>query len=324
MHRILIALLFLIGAAQANVTPQPGKPELGTPQEFSARVRAGSASFETFDFAAAGFWNLPDRWAWMGGLKLSDSWGQVDYDPMAECHSAWSRLTLDTAWMHVLIGSRNAQVWAGNMAALRTQLHALDLATWDAVAATGVTPASSRAEHLRRRYVWIQTLNDSALDARLQAGLPRAARRYWSGLKRTRILQVECANMDWLRAQTREIGWFDIPRFGAAADARAWTLLDRALRDPSIDDRVLHSLEAMPAGSTVPSHFAYLYDRVAVIHDRPQRYGTAGSCYWRGDWYLANLEDPQNVDARRATVGLGPLAEFVSQSKADCHRIARP
>jgi len=317
MRSVVLALLFLAVTVSASATP-----ELGTPQEFSARVRAGSVSFETFDFAAAGFWRLPDRWAWVRGLDVDAPGPSVEYS-MAECKSAWKKRTLDNGWIPVLIGSRNAEVWAANVAALQAQLRALDLATWDAVAATGVTPASSRAERLRRRYAWIQTLNDAALEARLQAGLPRSAKRYWYGLKHTRILQVECANTEWLKAQVGEIGWFDIPRFGKAADARAWSLLERANRDTRIERGVFHTLEAMPAGSTDPKQLAYLFDRVAMAEHRPQRYGTLGSCYWRGDWYLEKLEDPEGVDARRAAVGLGPLAQFVRESKAHCRRITQ-
>jgi len=318
MRSALLAVLFFTAAASANVTP-----ELGTPQEFSARARAGSVSFETFDFAAAGFWRLPNRWAWVGGLDVLDGRDLSLYS-MKECEVAWRRMTIEYPWIAVLIGSRNPEVWAANVTALRTQLHALDLAAWDAVAATGVTPASNRAERLRRRYTWIQTLNDPAVDARLQAGLPRSAKRYWYGLKHTRILQVECANTDWLKAQIREIGWFDIPRFGKAADARAWTLLDRANRDTRIEREVFHKLEAMPTGSTDAKQFAQLYDRVALVEHRPQRYGTLGSCYWGGDWFLEKLEDPDNVDTRRAAVGLGPLAQFVRESKAHCRRISQP
>jgi len=66
--------------------------------------------------------------------------------------------------------------------------------------------------------------------------------------------------------------------------------------------------------------YAYLWDRVAVNHDREQRYGTQPNwdCNEDGTLNFMPMEDPANVDARRSEMGLGPaqeeldrMAEFV-------------
>ena len=57
---------------------------------------------------------------------------------------------------------------------------------------------------------------------------------------------------------------------------------------------------------------AYLTDRVLVAEGKPQRYGTQ---FHRPQGGLAPrpMEAPAEVDARRAQMGLGTLAEHTSQ-----------
>ena len=70
--------------------------------------------------------------------------------------------------------------------------------------------------------------------------------------------------------------------------------------------------ELVPVGSTSLKNFAYLYDRVAVAEERPQRFGTQGRCVGPGAWEPFPLEDPGSVDGLRASVGLSPLDEYVA------------
>jgi hypothetical protein len=54
-----------------------------------------------------------------------------------------------------------------------------------------------------------------------------------------------------------------------------------------------------------------LEDRVAVRQAKRQTYGS--QIYWNektSSYYVAPLNDPQNVDHRRALVGLEPIAEY--------------
>lgn len=55
---------------------------------------------------------------------------------------------------------------------------------------------------------------------------------------------------------------------------------------------------------------ASLEDRILVADGQLQRYGTYLTHNWETDvWELYQLEAPDEVDARRATVGLGPLRD---------------
>ena len=54
---------------------------------------------------------------------------------------------------------------------------------------------------------------------------------------------------------------------------------------------------------------AYLTDRVLVNEGKPQRYGTQMTM--QGDQIVPKpIEDAEHVDARRASVGLPPMAEY--------------
>lgn len=64
-----------------------------------------------------------------------------------------------------------------------------------------------------------------------------------------------------------------------------------------------------------------LYDRVAVSQKRPQRYGSQGRCNDQGAWTAFETEDPANLDQRRATMGLQPVAEYAAKvSSRACTR----
>lgn len=70
--------------------------------------------------------------------------------------------------------------------------------------------------------------------------------------------------------------------------------------------------EAVKNGDAEPGDLALLEDRVALGQGKKQIYG---SQYWfdkfTGKDYMFPLEDPENVDKRRAEVGLLPLSDYL-------------
>ena len=61
-----------------------------------------------------------------------------------------------------------------------------------------------------------------------------------------------------------------------------------------------------------PEDYARLYDRLATVDKRPQRYGTQGTTCKDGKHALpADLEAPEGLEARRAAMGLQPMAEYL-------------
>jgi len=70
--------------------------------------------------------------------------------------------------------------------------------------------------------------------------------------------------------------------------------------------------EAVKKGNARGSSLALLEDRVALGQGKRQIYGSQiGIDQETGEYFVSPLIDPENVDARRAEVGLGPISKYV-------------
>jgi hypothetical protein len=72
---------------------------------------------------------------------------------------------------------------------------------------------------------------------------------------------------------------------------------------------------AMENGEADSQSFAYLDDRVRMIEGRPQRYGSQVQGSPNSKMTFWQIEDEENVDKRRAEMGLEPLAEYAKRFK---------
>lgn len=135
--------------------------------------------------------------------------------------------------------------------------------------------------------------------------------------------------MDWQNTQDlKQIlklhGWFKVSEWGKQTDRQAWLLVQHADNEPEFQKEVLAMLDTLyRLKETDPSNYAYLFDRVAASFKDPtkrklQRYGTQGSCVAPGKWEPLAMEDPSNVDKRRAEVGLEPLKNYIDRFKEIC------
>ncbi len=103
---------------------------------------------------------------------------------------------------------------------------------------------------------------------------------------------------------------------GADGAEAAWLVAMHAVSRPSFMRRCLGLLKAAAnRGEVPPRQAALLEDRIRILEGRPQRFGT--QLDWIGG-VLSPLpiEAPGQVDARRAAVGLSPLAETVATARA--------
>jgi hypothetical protein len=69
--------------------------------------------------------------------------------------------------------------------------------------------------------------------------------------------------------------------------------------------------EAAKLGNARSSSLALLEDRVALRQGKRQIYGSQIHSNKEGEKFVAPLIDPENVDKRRAEVGLDPLANYI-------------
>lgn len=107
-------------------------------------------------------------------------------------------------------------------------------------------------------------------------------------------------------------GWSLVGRDGAHA---AWLLIQHADLDLALQRDGLALMEAaVAAGDADPSDLAYLVDRVRVAEGRPQLYGTQWGLTDEGEWLPRTpIEDESEVDPRRESAGLGPLADYLRE-----------
>jgi hypothetical protein len=139
-----------------------------------------------------------------------------------------------------------------------------------------------------------------------------------------RMKKVDRKNVADLKELIRIYSWFRISVFGAAADINAWLVVQHADFDYNFQSSVLADLDSLyKIGESSPGNYAYLYDRVAaswadLTRRKLQRYGTQGTCVAIGKWEPIPIEDAVNVDARRNSMGLSPMKEYIESFNSIC------
>ncbi|MBK8633692.1 MAG: hypothetical protein IPN72_09065 [Saprospiraceae bacterium] len=74
--------------------------------------------------------------------------------------------------------------------------------------------------------------------------------------------------------------------------------------------------EAVKKGNASPSSMALLEDRIALRQGKRQIYGSQiGRNNETGEYYVSPLIEPEKVNERRSTVGLGTIEEYISRWK---------
>ncbi len=105
-------------------------------------------------------------------------------------------------------------------------------------------------------------------------------------------------------------GWPGSTQFGSKASVAAFLILQHA--DIRYQKKYLPQARAAAAqGELRASSLALLEDRVRLREGQKQLYGSQVTRNSAGEWEPLPLEDEATVDARRAGVGLGPLADYL-------------
>jgi hypothetical protein len=90
----------------------------------------------------------------------------------------------------------------------------------------------------------------------------------------------------------------------------AWLIAQHSEHDPAFQAQILTLLEtAVRENQADMQHLAYLTDRVRLAQKLPQVYGTQ----FMGGTHLLPVEDPANLDTRRAKIGFPPIADYLQQ-----------
>lgn len=131
-----------------------------------------------------------------------------------------------------------------------------------------------------------------------------------------RMAKADADNTAWLKGVVEEHGWPTYSLVGKEAAGAAWLLVQHADADPKFQRKCLDLMAKLPEGEVSKSNVAYLTDRVLLAEGKKQLYGTQ---FTTTDGKLAPrpIEGEANVDARRAAIGLPPLAEYVKRMEEE-------
>jgi hypothetical protein len=125
-------------------------------------------------------------------------------------------------------------------------------------------------------------------------------------------LKVDEANTKRLAEIVEQHGWPTNTLVGPDGANAAWLLVQHADRDRKFQRQCLDLMTKLPKQEVSQRDLAYLTDRVLLAEGKKQLYGTQMEPA-DGKWVPRPLEDPENVDPRRADHGLEPLAEYIKQ-----------
>jgi hypothetical protein len=129
------------------------------------------------------------------------------------------------------------------------------------------------------------------------------------------IAKIDANNTKWLKAIVSERGWPTYSEVGIDGGDAAWLLVQHADADPGFQRQCLDLMTALPKHEISQLSVAYLTDRVLLKEGKNQIYGTQ-FIVQEGELVPNRLEDEENVDARRAEVGLPPMAEYKATLEA--------
>lgn len=123
-------------------------------------------------------------------------------------------------------------------------------------------------------------------------------------------IRADSARTRWLRTAIAERGWPVRAVVGDTAARAAWLILQHS-PDTAWQASMLPTLEGLGRRGEIPlPDVALLTDRVLVHRGKRQVYGSQFDIV-NGRLVPASITDIANLDARRAAVGLGPIAEYV-------------
>lgn len=120
------------------------------------------------------------------------------------------------------------------------------------------------------------------------------------------VKRVDAQSRLFIKAALLHCGWPKRTKFGMDMVSEFSQLIIHAEDDRALQKQALRLMaKALPKHDADGQDFALLTDKILTNENRPQRYGT------QLDWAfnVKELENPAEVDARRATLGMMPLNE---------------
>ncbi len=131
-------------------------------------------------------------------------------------------------------------------------------------------------------------------------------------LLRKNMIETDSVNLLKVKAILDQYGWLGPAEVGPDGNSALFLVIQHA--DLPVQEKYLPLMrEAAGNGKARRTDLALLEDRVNMRNGKKQIYGSQIKRDPNsGAYYIYPIEDPKNVDKRRAEAGLGPLADYVS------------
>lgn len=124
------------------------------------------------------------------------------------------------------------------------------------------------------------------------------------------VEKIDRDNTAHMKTVIDKHGWPGKSMVGDEASQAAWLLVQHADLEPDFQAKCLDLIkEAFKKGDATGQQVAYLTDRVLLKQGKKQLYGTQFIGFGN-DVKPQPIGDEANLDARRAEMGLGPMAEY--------------
>jgi len=126
------------------------------------------------------------------------------------------------------------------------------------------------------------------------------------------LMQKDSINLIKVKKILDEHGWVGADVIGNQGNSTLFLVIQHS--DLETQEKYLPMMrEAVKKGNASSSSLALLEDRVALRNGGKQIYGSqVRRDPETGEYYVSPLINPDNVDKRRAEVGLGPIQEYIS------------
>ena len=124
------------------------------------------------------------------------------------------------------------------------------------------------------------------------------------------MTQTDADNLAFVEALVGEHGWPRPSLIGVDGVDAAWFIVQHS--NLEVQERMLPMVEAAyHAGELEGQKYALLLDRVLAGRGEPQVYGSQPNVAADGTFVIPETIDDAALDARRAEVGLPPIAEYM-------------
>lgn len=123
-----------------------------------------------------------------------------------------------------------------------------------------------------------------------------------------KVRKIDKENTEFFKKFLKKFGWPQISKFGKEVAEAAWLTVQHT-PDKEFRKQCLVLMKSIDASEIEQPYLARTIDRIRVLDGKKQLYGTNFTKAKDGKWQAQDIENPKNIDERRATMGLPLLAE---------------